>query len=524
MTVIPFARPTTHTRTQQLALADSARLRRYRDALAFYEGQHYARPRRGRSALVANYARTIVDKGVSFLLGRGVSFAVERRPAGPFQGQHRGDEASVDAAPPFAVREGAPVGLGPEGPAGGLGPAAAETLLYQVYEDNDLDQVDLACATNAAVLGDGIYKVFWDAAAGRIRVVSVDPFTFFAAWGADDLATLQRVEVAYALTAADAAMRYAAPVQAEAGPPSAPADGSILARIANATARRLPRRIGVEPAGAGGSAGGAVSGGGLVEVVETWTAATFRLEVGGRVVREGPNPYGVIPFVHVPNLPGPNECWGRSDLADVMPLNRELDERMSDQADVIRYHADPPVVFRGVEDHDAITVGPGSVWDIPRDADVRLLEWQGQPVAVQEHINQVLRALYETSETPRTAFGDSGRLLSGVALETELRPLIQKTLRKRIVWGAALRRRARLTWQVAEGVGLAPPGAFAGLRPRIVWPSMMPQDDVQDVRNNVALVAAGLRSRQTALDALGAESPEVELARIAGERPAPAPP
>jgi hypothetical protein len=236
------------------------------------------------------------------------------------------------------------------------------------------------------------------------------------------------------------------------------------------------------------------------------------------VVREGPNPYGVIPFVHVPNLPGPNEFWGRSDLADVIPLNRELNERLSDQADVIRYHADPPVVFRGVEDHDAITVGPGSVWDIPKDADVKLLEWQGQSVAVQDHINQVLRAIYETAETPRTAFGDSGRLLSGVALETELRPLIQKTLRKRIVWAAALRRRARLIWQVAERMGLAAPGAFAGLCPRIVWPSMMPQDDAQDVRNNVALVAAGLRSRQTAMDALGTESPEAELARLQAER------
>ena len=266
--------------------------------------------------------------------------------------------------------------------------------------------------------------------------------------------------------------------------------------------------------GGGGPLGDASN---LVEVVETWTERAFCLEVDGQVVREGPNPYGVIPFVHVPNLPGPNEFWGRSDLADVIALNRELNDRMSDQADVIRYHADPPVVFRGVEDHDAITVGPGSVWDLPAGADVKLLEWQGQPVAVQEHINQVLRALYETSETPRTAFGDSGRLLSGVALETELRPLVQKTLRKRIVWSAALRRRARLVWQVAERVGLAAPGSFAGLRPRIVWPSMMPQDDAQDVRNNVALVAAGLRSRRTALDALGAESPEAELARIGDE-------
>ncbi|HEY7061898.1 MAG TPA: phage portal protein [Chloroflexota bacterium] len=459
----PFGRPVARTRAQALALDDSARVQRYRDYLAFYEGQHYLAPRRGRTNLVVNYARTIVDKGVSFLIGRGVGFAVE------------------DAA-------------------------AAEALLYAVYDDNDLDVVDLACATNAAVLGDGVYKVFWDAAARRIRVVSVDPLGFFARWRADDLATLQRVDLAYCIARDDADALY--------GPASEPPP--TLRNFPPGSGARNERPAPPIIGGLGGPYPGGLSP--EVEVVETWTDAAFRLEVDGQVVRAGPNPYGVIPFVHVPNLPGPNEFWGRSDLADVVALNRELNERMSDQADVIRYHADPPVVFRGVEDHDAITVGPGSVWDLPRDADVKLLEWQGQSVAIQEHINQVLRALYETAETPRTAFGDSGRLLSGVALETELRPLIQKTLRKRIVWGAALRRRARLIWQVAERMELAAPSSFAGLRPRIVWPSMMPQDDAQEVRNNVALVAAGLRSRQTALDALGTESPESELARLAAER------
>ena len=98
---------------------------------------------------------------------------------------------------------------------------------------------------------------------------------------------------------------------------------------------------------------------------------------------------------------------------------RELNERMSDQADVIRYHADPPVIFRGVTEHTDLAVGPGTVWDIPSDADVKLLEWQGQAVAVGEHIERLYRTLYEVTETPRAAFGDSGQMLSGVALETE---------------------------------------------------------------------------------------------------------
>ncbi len=443
-----------------LVLRDAARLRRYRQYQDFYEGKHYLRPRSGRTNLVLNYGRTVVDKGVAYLLGRGLGFSV--MPADESSGGSRA----------LAAR--------------------AERLLYDVYWDNDLEAVDLQVAQNAGVLGDGVYKVFYEGErgreseeGGRIRVLNVDPMSFFATWAADDPGELRRVEVVYAL------------------------DGDGLTSMAGA--------LGLGPREAA-----ALAGGRYVEVVERWTGSEFSLLVGEREVRRSANPYGWIPFVHVPNLQPANEFWGRSDLADVVPINRELDERISDQADIIRYHADPPVVFKGVTEHSDLAVGPGTVWDIPVDADVKLLEWQGQPVAVGEHIERVFRALYEVAETPRTAFGDSGRLLSGVALETELRPIIQKTLRRRVFWTRALRRRNQLILRLAEqyGVGGARPGEFAPYRTRVIWPPMVPQDDQADVRNNVALVASGLRSHRSAMDALGVESPEEELERVLADRAA----
>ena len=90
---------------------------------------------------------------------------------------------------------------------------------------------------------------------------------------------------------------------------------------------------------------------GTAEVVERWTPTELEVVVARTTTRHGANPYGFIPFVHVPNLPLANDPWGQSDLVDVIPINREIDERVSDQADVIRFHADPPIVFRGVTDH-----------------------------------------------------------------------------------------------------------------------------------------------------------------------------
>src|SRR3954447_12176146 len=60
----------------RLRARDSERLRRYQDLLDFYEGVHFPRDRRGRTSLVVNYARAVADKGISYLFGRGVHFAV----------------------------------------------------------------------------------------------------------------------------------------------------------------------------------------------------------------------------------------------------------------------------------------------------------------------------------------------------------------------------------------------------------------------------------------------------------------
>ena len=46
----------------RLRLLAGARLRRYRQYQDFYEGRHFERARNGRSNLVLNYARAVVDK------------------------------------------------------------------------------------------------------------------------------------------------------------------------------------------------------------------------------------------------------------------------------------------------------------------------------------------------------------------------------------------------------------------------------------------------------------------------------
>jgi hypothetical protein len=130
-------------------------------------------------------------------------------------------------------------------------------------------------------------------------------------------------------------------------------------------------------------------------------------------------------------------------------------------------------------------------------------------------VNLLYRSLHDLSETPRTAFGDAGRDLSGAALEVEIQPLVQKVGRKRRLWDGFYARRNTLLLDLLERFGGED---VAGLRrTTTVWPSVLPSDTDSAVRNAVSLVAGNIQSRRTAIAALGGDDPEAELARIAVE-------
>ena len=63
----------------------------------------------------------------------------------------------------------------------------AEQVIYQVYAQNNLQELDYETEVDAAILGDGCYKVTWDAEEKRIRVTSPDVNGLYAWWLGDDL-------------------------------------------------------------------------------------------------------------------------------------------------------------------------------------------------------------------------------------------------------------------------------------------------------------------------------------------------
>jgi hypothetical protein len=252
-------------------------------------------------------------------------------------------------------------------------------------------------------------------------------------------------------------------------------------------------------------------------VTERWTTNRWTVEVAGQVVRDEANPYGWIPYVLLPNDPRPHDLWGRSDLDDLTDLCREINRRISTLSRILDLSGAPVAVLENVDGSEGIAVAPGATWELPEGARAYLLDLLGGG-GVGLHIQaleQMLRALHDLSETPRTAFGDSGRDLSGAALEVEIQPLLQKVARKRQTWDGFYRERNARLLDLLERFGGEP---LAGWRQmEAVWPSVLPSDLDGAVRNAALLVERGIHSRRTAVAALGGDDPEGEFRRVLEE-------
>ncbi|MGD9142826.1 MAG: phage portal protein [Dehalococcoidia bacterium] len=346
----------------------------------------------------------------------------------------------------------------------------AVTALHSVYEDNYLEQLDLETEIDCAVLGDACYKVFWDQSEKKVRVTAPDVQGIYAWWSGDDMSRLWRVASRYNLDAEEAEIMYGT-------------------KPKNKTAR----------------------------ITEVWTDRDFELYLDNALIDSKANPYGFIPFVIYPNLREPKKFWGISDLPQIMESQRELNRAMSQLSKILELSGNPIAVLENVEESEDIAISPGAVWNIPEDAKAYLLDLlQGGGVNLHiNYIDLIYRALHDLSESPRSAFGGIERDLSGVALEIELQPLLQKVRRKRIIRAAAYKRRNEMILKLLEKYRGE---NFGRNNLKIIWGPVLPQDMERKVNSEQAMVQTGIHSRRTAMNEVGVKDPDFEFKRWLDER------
>jgi hypothetical protein len=432
---------------QSLSSLDKSRFSSYKSSLDFYDGTQW--PSKGKNRqLVFNYARIAIDKVTSYLMN-GLNFACEPLLLPPNAGAASGNRNTGNSK---EISQ------------------KAESVIYQVYEDNNLNQLDYCTEVDCAILGDACYKVTWDVDNNRVRITSPDINGIFAWWLGDDTSKIWRVASRYPLSQDDVNLLYKRTVSKK-----------------------------------------------QVFMTELWTVKDFVLYLDNEIIEKKPNPYGFIPFLIFPNIRKPKSFWGLSDIPPLKEAQIELNRALSQLSRILEVSGNPIAVLEGVESSEDIAVKPGAVWNIPPDTRAYLLDLlQGGGIRLHiDYIDMIYRCLHDISEAPRAAYGGMERELSGVALEVELQSLLQKVLRKRAIRTSVYAERNRMILQLYSKFNKED---LTQVSHRIIWGQVLPSDKAREAQNEQLLVQSGIHSRRTAMDQMGVKDPEVEFEKWLQER------
>jgi hypothetical protein len=197
-------------------------------------------------------------------------------------------------------------------------------------------------------------------------------------------------------------------------------------------------------------------------IVELHTAAAWQRYADGRLVAQGRHPLaatGELPIVHVQNIAVHGQYAGASDVEPLIPLQDELNTRLSDRATRVTMQSFKMYLGKGVENFDQMPVAPGRMWATDNEK-AQIIEFGGDAQCPSEDaaIADLREAMDKTSGISPVAAGAIrnriGRLTSAAALRVTLLSLLARTERKRLTYGAAVARLCELALAQLDAAGL----------------------------------------------------------------------
>ncbi len=240
------------------------------------------------------------------------------------------------------------------------------------------------------------------------------------------------------------------------------------------------------------------------ERTEVWTDRVVAVFDGGvnkrQMVEESVNRLGRIPLVHIQNLPQPFFYEGLSEVEPLVPLQDELNTRLSDRANRVTFQSFKMYLGKGIEGFTERPVGPGQMWSTDNpDASIQEFGGDSQSPSEDAHINEIREAMDKASAVTPVAAGlirdRLGNLTSGNALRITLMGLLSKTERKRVTYGKGVSELCELILHAADVYGVLP-NRPEDRRVRIDWPGILPENESERLREAQLKLELGVPKRQ----------------------------
>jgi hypothetical protein len=262
-----------------------------------------------------------------------------------------------------------------------------------------------------------------------------------------------------------------------------------------------------------GLTGGSTSNGGdqreVVEVTEIVSGAAWQRYENKQLVAEGEVPSGYLPVVHIQNIAQPYYYEGMSDVEPLVPLQDELNTRLSDRANRITFQSFKMYLGKGIEGFEDRPISPGRMWhtDNP-EATIEAFGGDAAAPSEDNHIAEIREAMDKTSGVTPLVAGvlknKLGNLTSAVALRLTLMGMLSKTERKRFTYGQGLKRICRMVLGMLDKAGVYQ-NSEADRQIDIIFPSPLPENMMEKLREAQIKKELGVSTEQV-LRELGYES------------------
>lgn len=345
--------------------------------------------------------------------------------------------------------------------------AALEDYYRQALALEDAEILDFDTEIAASVDGDAAWKVTWDDQEQRPRIASVPPESLWFETRPDNPREVTRIAQQYKLSADAFPVLFA--------------DSLALGTSREAW------------------------------VTEEWSNDRWRVWLNDDVKLDVPNPYGWMPYCHIPNWKNPGETFGRGDPERIRDLQDRLNYAEADLDDTMALAA-AVVAFFGLDEQMQPAIRPGAAWTFTDESTrVEIIDFLkgNHGTQVLEYVKQIRQEAHDIARVPVSALGNTSRNLSGFALQTELGPLIRLVARKRLTRTAAHRRRAMLIASLGAQFG-GQPEMSPAMIPSVSWSEAVPADRADELANAEAEVRIG-RDLAQVLRSIGVEDPIAEL-------------
>lgn len=194
-------------------------------------------------------------------------------------------------------------------------------------------------------------------------------------------------------------------------------------------------------------------------MTEIVSANAWQRYEGRQLVAEGELPWGFLPVVHIQNIAQPYCYEGLSDVEPLIPLQDELNTRLSDRGNRITFQSFKMYLGKGIEGFEDEPISPGRMW-CTDNPEASIEEFGGDAETPSEglHIAEIRESLDKTSGVTPIVAGvlknKLGNLTSAVALRLTLMGMLSKNERKRFTYSEGLKRISRMALAMLDTAGI----------------------------------------------------------------------